>query len=115
MFEYFPGGAMTTYSTAAPIRLTTRGRRALFGLGLSVVLVAVTPLVSVFAGASNQVIESTQIAHSITVQSGDTLWEIARSIAPNRDPREVVWEIKQMNNLGVGLVPGDKLLVPLNN
>mgnify|MGYP001950765515 CR=1 FL=1 len=36
---------------------------------------------------------------TITVRSGQTLWSIARQIAPEKDPRDVVVMLKQANNL----------------
>lgn len=50
----------------------------------------------------------------ITVNSGDTLWEIAQQIAPNTDPRQTVSEIKFLNNLEKSEVYlGQELLVEI--
>ena len=38
----------------------------------------------------------------VTVAPGDTLWSIAGEAAPDRDPREVIEEIRHLND-----VPGD--------
>jgi LysM repeat protein len=48
------------------------------------------------------------------VQAGDTLWEIARRIAPQDDPRTVIAEIEQLNNLGgdARITPGQVLRLP---
>ena len=35
----------------------------------------------------------------ITVNHGDTLWTLAKSIAPNMDPRKVVWDIQEINGI----------------
>jgi LysM repeat protein len=52
---------------------------------------------------------------SVTVQSGDSLWEIAHAAAPGRDPRDVVADIVQLNNLDSATVdPGQQLFVPAN-
>lgn len=48
----------------------------------------------------------------VTVESGDTLWSIAEENCPSRDPREVVWEIEQANQIGAYIRPGDRLKVP---
>jgi LysM repeat protein len=40
----------------------------------------------------------------VTVAPGDTLWSIANAAAPDRDPRVVIEEIRQLND-----VPGDTL------
>ena len=36
---------------------------------------------------------------TITVRSGETLWSIARQIAPEKDPRDVIMMLKQLNKL----------------
>lgn len=104
---------MTVYSNPAPLRLTLRGRRVLAALALGVVIAVAAPAVTDLAGANSEAGKPTQIAELITIQPGDTLWQIAAEIAPDRDPREVVWEIKQLNSLSAGLVAGDQIRVPL--
>jgi LysM repeat protein len=50
---------------------------------------------------------------SVTVQMGESLWGIAGKAAPSRDPRDVVAEIIQLNNLQDGrIVPGQQLFIP---
>jgi len=47
------------------------------------------------------------------VAPGDTLWSIARRLEPARDPRDVVFEIAQVNGVEPGsLVPGQELVIP---
>ena len=47
------------------------------------------------------------------VRSGDTLWEIARRLAPTRDPRAVIQKLIEANDLGSpALRPGQTLVVP---
>jgi nucleoid-associated protein YgaU len=49
----------------------------------------------------------------VVVQSGDTLWSIARSADPGADARAVVQEILQLNHIsGASITPGQTLLVP---
>jgi len=48
----------------------------------------------------------------ITVKSGDTLWSIADRISDDRDLREVVFEIKQINDNVDILQPGEVIKVP---
>lgn len=33
------------------------------------------------------------------VQPGDTLWHIAKQYYPRRDPRAVIWEIRELNQM----------------
>jgi hypothetical protein len=56
-----------------------------------------------------------QIA-KITVAYGDTLWNIAQHIAPDIDPRRVVWEIQTLNQIDTPeIFPGQVLKVPVYN
>ena len=47
-----------------------------------------------------------------TVQAGDTLWAIARRVAPERDPRLVVDQVASENHLRGPLQAGQQLLLP---
>ena len=49
----------------------------------------------------------------ITVQPGESLWALARRVAPENDPREVMAQIRRLNELdGSGLQVGQQLLLP---
>ena len=48
-----------------------------------------------------------------TVEQGDTLWSIARRLAPGRDPRPVVDRLIEVNHLQGGLQAGQQLTVEL--
>lgn len=51
----------------------------------------------------------------IEVQSGDTLWDIARSYMPDGDIRSEVRALKELNGMeGDLLFAGQRLIVPLN-
>ena len=104
---------MTTYSNPAQLQLTLRGRRVLASIGLGLALVLAMPAIAGLAGATQDQGANQQIATWLTVKPGDTLWAIAGQIAPERDPREVVWEIKQLNNLSNGLIAGEQIRIPL--
>jgi hypothetical protein len=47
------------------------------------------------------------------VEPGDTLWSIARRVAPGRDPRPVVDGLIRANDLRAGLQAGQELSVPV--
>ena len=50
---------------------------------------------------------------TVTVQAGQSLWAIAGAAAPERDPRDVIADIVQLNNLSAGgVVPGPATVRP---
>ena len=50
----------------------------------------------------------------VTVQAGQSLWELAESVAPSADPREVISDIVRLNQLeNSELHPGDRIAIPL--
>ncbi len=96
----------------ARLRLTRRGRRVVVALVLAGALALCALLGSVLSSGSDGlrlVGES-----SVVVESGDTLWSIASSVAgDDRDVRVVVDEIRRVNGLRDGtLLPGQVLQLP---
>jgi len=50
------------------------------------------------------------------VRDGDTLWSVASAIAPDRDPRDVIDEIEQLNaGVSSSLVQGQVLHIPASD
>ena len=74
------------------------------------VVAGVSGEVVVASGASQQVLVGSR---SYVVRPGDTMWSIALSIAPSRDPREVVAELRRSNGgVSTHLSPGEVLAIP---
>ncbi|MET4590252.1 LysM peptidoglycan-binding domain-containing protein [Arthrobacter sp. 754] len=102
---------------AQPLRLTRRGRIVLIGIPL-VILAAVLLSLAGFLNAPAKAADSAADLSvtptvSVTVQAGQSLWAIAGAVAPERDPRDVIADIVQLNNLPAGgVVPGQQLFVP---
>ena len=103
----------------APLRLTRRGRFVLIG----VPLILLAALVLSFSGFLNAPAKAAESAAelsltptvTVTVQPGESLWAIAEAVAPERDPRDVVADIIQLNNLEAArVVPGQALFIPSN-
>jgi len=101
-----------------PLRLTRRGRVVLIGIPL-VLVAAFLLLMAGFLNAPAKAADSVEDlavtpAVSVTVQSGESLWAIAAAVAPERDARDVIADIVQLNNLSAGTVlPGQQLYVPV--
>jgi LysM repeat protein len=50
----------------------------------------------------------------VTVETGQSLWGVAESIAPNADPRDVIAAIMQLNHLeSADVLAGQQLAVPV--
>ena len=116
--HHIPAGpASAPRARQAPLRLTRRGRFVFFGVPL-ILLAALLLSLSGFLNAPAKAAESASElsptpAVSVTVQSGESLWAIAAAVAPERDPRDVVADIVQLNNLDAARVfPGQRLFVP---
>jgi hypothetical protein len=99
------------------LRLTRRGRIVFFGIPAMLLLAALLTFVGFLNSPAKAADEATPLAVTptvtVTVQSGQSLWGIAGAAAPERDPRDVIVEIIQLNNLEGGrIVPGQRLFVP---
>ena len=101
----------------ASLRLTRRGRLLRFGvLVLLTVALAVVGLGRVAGQPARASVEPTiePVATArVVVQQGDSLWNIAQRQAPQRDPRDTIHEIRELNGLRSNLIqPGQVILVP---
>lgn len=114
------GVARNAYTSGASIptrlRLTRRGRlvvSALVAMALVGILAFAAALLSPQAFASNAPSGDKQF-HYVVAQSGDSLWSLASALDPHADPRDVIAEIVQLNQLdGSALEAGQAVAVPL--
>ena len=93
------------------MRLTRRGRslvRAFAVVLVVVVFMLVAPGLAKGDGPDRPAPRVTYV-----VESGDTLWSIARRVAPGQDPRPVVDGLIEANNLRGGLQAGQELSIPV--
>lgn len=108
--------APTASAVRGPVRLTRRGRFLLIGLPVLLAATSALVLVGIFTApvmAADSGASARVEAASVTVLEGETLWEIAAEFAPGRDPRVVIAEIAELNNLaGSTVIPGQTLFVP---
>ena len=96
----------------APLRLTRRGRLMLRGLvALAALLVTAVAVLALARPALAADPPGRAAVH--VVQPGQSLWEVARSVAPTADPRDTVLRIIELNGLpSSSVLPGQELVVP---
>src|SRR5450631_1479354 len=114
-----PSGASPRRISAAPIRLTRRGRLV---LGSLIVLMAAAIVSVLSLGLASGALASNHHGSAgagyrgmrqVVVQPGQTLWSIAAAAEPAADPRLVIAEMTQANSLGGATVyAGEQLWVP---
>ncbi len=93
------------------VRVTRRGRLLLLTL-LVGLLVTAFSLGRVGSQAATTA-RVTPVLQQTTVHAGETLWAVARRIAPDNDPREVVQQLRSLNHLErASLQVGQQLLLP---
>ena len=94
------------------LRITRRGRLMLT-LALVGLLLAAFSLGRADATQAATEVETTPAVAQTTVEPGDSLWTVAQRVAPEADPREVVQQLRSLNDLsGSGLQVGQQLLLP---
>jgi LysM repeat protein len=91
--------------------MTKRGRAVLLTV-VSTPLVIAALVLGINAGQATATSSSTPLA-KITVVGGDTLWNVAKEIAPNSDPRDVIADLISVNRLSsADIQPGQTLAIP---
>lgn len=104
-----PGGRKAPRSA---VRLTRRGRVVL-GIVLSVPFAAVLMVVGSWSADAETQSSGAPATGVVVVEAGQSLWEIASTVAPESDPRATITAIRDLNGLGSdAVVPGQALVVP---
>ena len=96
------------------LRLTRRGRAVFSALvAVPLVLGAVGFALNGGPAVATGTVSGVSLTY-VTVQSGQSLWQIAGTIAPNADPRDVIAAIISLNQLPSGIVQaGQQLAIPV--
>ena len=107
-----------TEGVATPrLRITRRGRLVLTTLVMGP-LVTLGVVGGVVAGlsASSAVATSSSVSAEfdyLTINAGESLWQVAERIAPTSDPRDVIAEIVSLNQLPTSSVEaGQRIAIP---
>lgn len=107
-------GSAATFRAPAPrLRITARGRAVLLTL-VAAPLVALALFFGLNGGGAVATQEPTVDTFTyVTVESGQSLWDIAAEVAPSADPREFVADVAALNQLdSAQLQPGQLLAIP---
>lgn len=102
-------------SVRTRLRLTRRGRLVLVSIAAAPLVAAALwfGLNSGIAAADNHGGAPAVGLRHVTVAPGDSLWQIAETVAPHDDPRDVISAIVDLNDLRSSeLVPGQSLAIP---
>lgn len=110
--------ATADYSQARPVvrvrlRLTTRGRRLLAVIA-TLPLIVVALAFALNGGVATASTEgSTAVVETVTVESGQSLWQLADAIAPTADPRDFIADVLSFNRLNSSAIQaGQQLSIP---
>lgn len=102
-------------AAAAPtprLRITKRGRRVLAALvALPIVIAAFSFALNSGGATATDSALSNDFSY-VTIASGQSLWQLAAQVAPNRDPRDVVDAIVALNHLQGEIQPGQRIALP---
>ena len=99
-------------AASSTVQLTRRGWVVLVAIAAAVaaVLVALAALSHAGAGDTRAAAAAPVAAGQVVVQPGDTLWSIAARVAPGRDPRAVVFDLRETNHLADSTVVEGQVL-----
>ena len=98
------------------LHLTRRGRLVFIGLPLMLTAAAALALLGFFTAPAMASSGSPEVTRTVqvSVAEGESLWGLAQDFAPDRDPRDVVAEIMELNNLSDAKIPvGAQLFIPV--
>lgn len=99
--------------TAPRLRLTQRGRAVLTFLAATPLVIAAF-LFAINGGGATASLEGSNVQFEyVTVEAGQTMWQVAEEVAPQSDPRDVIAQLVQFNQLsGSDVYAGQQLAIP---
>ncbi|WP_423923712.1 hypothetical protein ACPEEZ_05805 [Frigoribacterium sp. 2-23] len=95
------------------LRITRRGRLVLTMLvALPLIALLAAFMVNGGGAVATDTTGSTDFQY-VTVEGGQSLWQVAQEIAPTKDPRDVISDIVRLNNLpSAEVAAGESLAIP---
>lgn len=112
--SYLPTRGLASSGAVTPrLRLTRRGR-VVFATLAAIPLVIAALVFGLGAGGAVATQDgAVESLTWVTVDGGQSLWDLAAEIAPADDPREFVAQVAAFNQLdGAVLQPGQQLAIP---
>ncbi|HWM32767.1 MAG TPA: LysM peptidoglycan-binding domain-containing protein [Pseudolysinimonas sp.] len=103
------------YGTPASprLRITPRGRAVLAALIAAPLLALAWFGLGAPAARAGDTPATTTTFTYVSIEPGQSLWQLAGQVAPQADPREVVDSIVTLNNLpSADVQPGQELAIP---
>ncbi len=110
-----PVGRRSPVRVRSRARLTPRGRLVVLAFFLALAFTLVSVSSALHAASQAGTGPASSATRYVTVEKGQTLWEIALRVAPRDDPRDTVDRIRALNGLGTStaaVLPGQRLVVP---
>lgn len=99
-------------STSPRLRITRRGRRVLMTLAAAPLVLGAFAF-AINGGGAIASLDSGAPLERITVNSGQSLWQLAEQLAPAADPNDVIVAILQLNGLSSpDVFAGQELTIP---
>ena len=98
------------------LRLTRRGRLVFIGVPLMLAAAAALAVLGFFTAPAMAASGEPDVTRTVqvSVAAGETLWGLAQEFAPERDPRDVMEDIMELNSLtDPRLTVGDRLYIPV--
>lgn len=82
---------------------------------MTIAIVMFISITGTVIGANNSESLTKPTYSEIIVESGDTLWNLAKEFGPtDKDVREVVYEICKVNDISAdSIYPGQTILIPV--
>lgn len=105
--------SLTRAASTPRLRLTGRGRRFLTLL-ISLPLVVAAFWFAMNGGGAIATLGGSDAGFEyVTVEPGESLWQLAEQIAPQADPRDVIADVMQLNQLdSADVFAGQELAIP---
>lgn len=108
-----PSAGYEVPTRSPKLRLTTRGRVVLSSLAALPVAIALFLMTLNGGGATATSNHATGDFDYVTVMAGQTMWQLALELDPTADPRDIIHDILNLNQLNnAQIYPGQRLAIP---